>query len=239
MRYIDLTLSTPEQNLACDEALLDFCEEGCDQEILRFWEPDRHFVVLGYSNKIDSEVSLATCRSCNVPVLRRCSGGGTVLQGPGCLDFSLILRTSNSGPLRSVTDTNSFIMHRHQQALQPIVASPIKLQGFTDLTLDGWKFSGNAQRRKRRFLLFHGTFLIQFDIPLVEKFLPIPARQPPYRHNRPHTAFLVNLNVPLPVVKETIRKSWKALSRLDKVPLEKIDCLAKQKYSSAQWTFRC
>ena len=55
MKLCDLTLATPEENLACDEALLDLCEAGHSGDILRFWEPSRHFVVLGYANKAARE----------------------------------------------------------------------------------------------------------------------------------------------------------------------------------------
>ena len=47
MKWIDLTYDSPAENLACDEALLDHCEEGGEGEILRFWEPSAFFVVLG------------------------------------------------------------------------------------------------------------------------------------------------------------------------------------------------
>src|SRR6266404_876476 len=89
MKYIDLTLGTPAENLACDEALLNMCEEGLEGEILRFWEPKETFVVVGYANQAAREANLEACRAGNVPVLRRCSGGGTVLQGLGCLNYSL------------------------------------------------------------------------------------------------------------------------------------------------------
>ena len=116
MKLCDLTLASPEENLACDEALLDFCEAGQSEEILRFWEPARYFVVLGYANKVAREVNLPFCRANGIPVLRRCTGGGTVLQGPGVLNYSLILRMDASGPLHSIAATNEFIMERHQQA---------------------------------------------------------------------------------------------------------------------------
>ena len=96
MKYLDLTLPTPEENLACDEALLDGCDDGDGPEVLRFWEPQKHFVVVGYSNRVESEVNVAACSELGIPILRRCSGGGTVLQGPGCLDYSLILRIDSN-----------------------------------------------------------------------------------------------------------------------------------------------
>jgi lipoate---protein ligase len=143
MKFLDITFPIAEQNLACDEALLDWCESGFDDEILRFWEPSQHFVVLGYSNKPGSEVNLESCRDHSVPVFRRCSGGGTVLQGPGCLNYSLIMRIDEKN-LRSVTETNKFIMQRHQMALEACTREQVKIQGDTDLTVSDLKFSGNA-----------------------------------------------------------------------------------------------
>ncbi|MFQ5902299.1 MAG: biotin/lipoate A/B protein ligase family protein [Candidatus Binatia bacterium] len=238
MQYIDSTLPTPPQNLACDEALIDLCEDGYDREILRFWEPPDYFEVLGYSNRIRSEVNLPSCRTNNVPVLRRCSGGGTVLQGPGCLNYALILRIPNSGPLKSITDTNASITKRHLEALEPIVGGGVKIQGLSDLVLGGLKFSGNAQYRRRRFLLFHGTFLLHFDIALVEKLLPLPPRQSPYRRNRSHRDFLTNLKVPSYMIKEALKRSWNATVRLRDLPSRRIDELVAKRYSREEWNFK-
>ncbi|MEI6785439.1 MAG: lipoate--protein ligase family protein, partial [Verrucomicrobiota bacterium] len=159
MKLCDLTLGTPEENLACDEALLDFCEAGGSDELLRLWALPRYFVVLGYANKAAIEVNLSFCQSLNIPVLRRCSGGGTVLQGPGVLNYSLILRLDDSGPCHSIPATNRFILDRHRDALAALIGVPVELRGQTDLAIGGLKFNGNAQRRRRRFLLFHGSFL--------------------------------------------------------------------------------
>src|SRR5258708_457615 len=152
MKYIDLTLPSPAANLACDEALLDLCEEGLEDGILRFWEAHAPFVVVGYANSAAREANLDTCKADNVPVLRRLSGGGTVLQGQGCLNYSLILKIEEAGPLASITGTNGFILGRQKMALVPLVGPEIRIEGHTDLVVGNFKFSGNAQRRKRKFL---------------------------------------------------------------------------------------
>ncbi len=110
MRLLNLTFPTPQENLACDEALLEKCEQGYDQEILRFWEPPSVFVVLGYSNSAGTEINQDACRSAGIPILRRNSGGGAVVQGPGCLDYALILRSGSEGPLSTIAGTNSYVM---------------------------------------------------------------------------------------------------------------------------------
>ena len=238
MKFLDLTLPTPQQNLACDEALLDWCGDGREQEILRFWEPQQHFIVLGYSNKTQSAVNLPACRRANIPILRRCSGGGAVLQGPGCLNYSLILKVEDSSPFKTIDGTTSWVMKRHQRALEPIFGSGIQIQGLSDLALGPWKFSGNAQYRRRRLLLFHGAFLLALDIQLMENLLPVPSKAPPYRDGRSHREFLTNLHLSAGVIKTAIRKSWNATSRLEDVPWEKIEALARERYSNDRWNFK-
>ncbi|MBI3252368.1 MAG: lipoate--protein ligase family protein [Candidatus Omnitrophica bacterium] len=228
MKKIDLTLPTPHENLALDEALLDFCEEARGGEILRFWEPRDYFAVLGYSNRFEREI-----RTPLVPVLRRISGGGTILQGPGCLNYSLILEIAGN-----VTETNRHVMGRHREAIEKILGQEVRVEGHTDLTIGGMKFSGNAQRRKRKFLLFHGTFLWNFDIPRIEKFLAMPDKEPAYRRKRPHGDFLMNLPLKTPVIKKALEKIWGADGDLKKIPLKDTDRLSREKYSQSSWNFK-
>jgi lipoate-protein ligase A len=234
MNYCDITFPTPEKNLACDEALLDSCEKGMvAEEILRFWEPSEYFVVVGYANKVSEEVHHIFCDFSGIPILRRCTGGGAVLQGPGVLNYSLILRAD--GELQNIPATNSFILKRHQAALAKLLRAPVEIQGHTDLAIGGLKFSGNSQRRKKRFLLFHGSILIHLDIDLVEKTLRIPSRQPEYRLSRSHSDFLMNLKVPSGLIKDALRKSWDATHLLPQIPAPHIALLEREKYSRAEW----
>jgi lipoate-protein ligase A len=233
MQHLELTLASPAANLACDEALLDACDGEGGDEVLRFWEPEECFAVLGYSNIAAREVNVAACREAGVGIFRRCSGGGTVLQGPGCLNYSLILKTNGHRSLETITGANRHIMARHRDALAAMLGRPVEVQGFTDLTIGGLKFSGNAQRRKRRAVVFHGTFLLRFNLGLMEKFLPLPTRQPDYRKSRPHDRFLTNLDVPASMIKCALRDAWRAHTPLAAVP----DCgkLIAEKYSQDAW----
>jgi lipoate-protein ligase A len=238
VKCLDLTCETPEENLACDEALLRMSEAGFEGEILRFWEPQQYFVVLGYSGRIHAAVHLQYCQQNNIPVLRRCSGGGTVVQGPGCANFTLILRIPASGPLRTIPGTNKQIMTFHKDALEPVIGTTIEVQGSSDLALGSSKFSGNAQRRTARHILFHGTFLLNFDIPFVEKLLPVPSKQPSYRQNRSHKDFLTNVHIQRDVLKQSLRNAWCATEDLDVIPAEATRELARTRYSTKEWTFR-
>jgi lipoate-protein ligase A len=228
MHCLDLTLDSPAANLACDEALLDACEEG-GPEVLRFWESPEYFVVVGYANKVDSEVNVDECHKRNVPILRRCSGGGTVLQGPGCLNYSLILNFENQPALQTIPSANCQIMRRNAEALRSAFGKEVEIRGITDLAIGDVKFSGNAQRRKRRALIFHGTMLLTFDLQLVSKLLLKPSKEPDYRVGREHLNFLTNLHVDAQVIKAALRKVWSASDEKAQVP--DWTALTTEKYS--------
>lgn len=237
MKVLDLTLPSPEENLACDEAILEACEGGLGEEKLRFWESKKTFAVVGYSNKVDVELNKANCRRDGVPILRRVSGGGTVLQGPGCLNYALILEIKKNPELSTVTGANRFIMKRNQEALGRLLNNEVTVEGHTDLALNGLKFSGNSQRRKRKFLLFHGTFLLDFDLAAVEKYLHMPSKEPDYRRNRSHKKFLTNLRIPATKIKFALKETWSADGLSDFKP-SAIQKLIDENYSRLEWNFK-
>jgi len=239
MKILDLTLPTPEENLACDEALLDLCEDGGVDEILRFWQPLQHFVVLGYSNKRNAEINEFSCAADQIPVLRRTSGGGTVLQGPGCLNYTLVLRIPESGPLTSLVGTNCHVMKQNRAAVARIAGAgleSLEVRGTSDLCLGDLKVSGNAQRRKRSFFLFHGTFLLGMDLSLIEKYLAMPERQPEYRAGRAHRAFVRNLSgVSAAQIKAALAREWGASGATQEAPTEQIQKLISERYTQKTW----
>lgn len=237
VEILDYSFPSPQENLACDEAILEACENGeIQSEVLRFWESWQYFVALGYTGKVLEETDVRECQKLGIPVLRRTSGGGTVLQGPGCLNYGLVLRIEGSS-VAGITQTNRFVMERNAQALTEVLRRLVALQGHTDLTLDNKKFSGNAQRRKQKFLLFHGTFLLDFDLPLIPQALRSPPVQPAYRAGRAHQDFVTNLNVPHEAVKAALIEAWQGNGVLPP-PLTRMEKLIREKYARDEWNLR-
>src|SRR4051794_35269093 len=92
MSRFDISLSTPAENLAFDEALLEWAEQGsAEGEFLRLWESTQPMVVVGRSSRVAEEVNEPFCREKRIPVLRRSSGGAAIVTGPGCLMYALVL----------------------------------------------------------------------------------------------------------------------------------------------------
>jgi lipoate-protein ligase A len=242
MKFLDHPLPSPAENLAADEALLDWCEKGDGGETLLFWEPRETFVVVGYANKIATEVNTESCAKRNIAIFRRCTGGGTIVQMAGGLNYSLILRIAASDPLQNITSANRFIMERNGAALStlnsPLPTLDISVRGHTDLCLGNLKIAGNSQRRRKHFLLFHGTLLLACDLKLISELLLMPSLEPAYRSNRPHAEFVTNLNQPAHKVKAALAQAWNAEEPLEDPPLEMITRLAREKYSTREWNFK-
>lgn len=241
MRFLDLTLDSPEANLAADEALLEAVEESLpDTEtgVLRCYESPVPFVVLGYGNRRASEVDLDACAADGVPVLRRSSGGGTVVLGPGCLAYALALPLDAAPELATVTGTNRWVMERNRAALEAALGREVRVQGYTDLTVGPLKFSGNAQRRRRRALLFHGTLLLDFDLACLPRWLRRPSAEPDYRAGREHLGFVTNLGLSPAAARAALRRAWNAVEPFA-TPLDGlVERLLRERYARPEWHAR-
>jgi lipoate---protein ligase len=236
MQLLDLTLPLPAENLALDEALLESCEAGeIAGGVLRVWEPQEYFVVLGRSSDPVVEVNLAACRRERIPILRRASGGGTILAGPGCLMYAVILSYVEHPELKAIPRAHQFVLDRITTSLTSSVPG-ITLAGTSDLafrrddTLQ--KFSGNALRAKRTYLLYHGTLLYNFDLPLVSQLLARPTREPNYRAGRSHKEFIANLPLSRELILEKLIEAWQTHKNLASWPEARVKKLAIEKHAS-------
>jgi len=241
MHALDLSFDTPEENLACDEALLETCVAGeSPLGVIRFWESPRPFAVVGFGGKVREDVFLDNCRADDIPVLRRVSGGGSVLQGPGCLNVSLVLPIDPGSPLSTVHGTNAHILDRNARALREEFAAGIAARGLSDLALGDLKVSGSAQRRKRDWLLFHATLLYDFDLPRIDRALPMPRRQPDYRKNRPHQEFVTNSGFHRAAIRSALLHAWNAElnGALPTALVNRMARLVATQYGRPDWNHR-
>jgi lipoate-protein ligase A len=250
---LDLTLESPAENLALDEALLDRAEDvavpnaaraaagsaGCFGEILRLWEPTSPFVVLGRGSHVEQEVDLAACDRLGLPVLRRASGGAAVVVGPGCLLFAVVLSYDLRPELRPVDAAHRFVVGRIAEAVSLSVPQ-VTPAGTSDLVLaqdagEQRKCSGNSLRCKRTHFLYHGTLIYDFDIGLIETCLRMPPRQPEYRRGRSHDRFLANVPASAAALRRSLAQVWQAAEPLAAWPREQTARLAASRYSSEAW----
>jgi lipoate-protein ligase A len=240
LHYLDATLATVAENLALDEALLIAAEERGGPSTLRVWELDHLAVVLGASGRIAEDLRLEACEADGVAIARRSSGGGTVVIGPGALNFSVVLPIAGAAELRAVDDAQRFVLGRTAQAIRA-QGPPVELLGSGDLTLGRRKFSGSAQRRLRRHILIHASLLYDFPLDRIGRYTRTPARQPSYREGRPHGDFLVNLPLGRDRLVAALGAAWLPEGRAAEtavIPTGLVDELVAAKFSDNDWIRR-
>ena len=208
-RYFDRTYSDLASNLALDEALLLEAESDPSfGPILRIWEPERLAIVLGASGRLHDDVHVALCRTDGVEIGRRSSGGGTVLIGPGTLNVTVILPANAKPEYKHVDTSQVAVLETIAKSLRA-QGRDVRVEGSGDLTLQGRKFSGSAQRRLRSWFMIHATILNTAPITPIIRYTKIPARQPAYRAGRPHENFLTRLELPRESLVQAIREAWR------------------------------
>jgi lipoate-protein ligase A len=190
MLHLIESLPRAEDNLAADSAWFQRLEAGAEADAWHTWESPVPVVVLGRSNALAKDVNSETCTADGVAVLRRDSGGGAVLLGPGCICFSLLLSLDRNPALHDVRLSYRVILG---SLIDALAVPGLAVRGLSDLAIGERKVSGNAQRRGAHALLHHGTLLYALDTKVVDRYLLEPSCQPEYRGNRRHVEFLGNL----------------------------------------------
>ncbi len=237
MRLLDLSLPTPEENIALDEALLDEVEEGLQpDDVLRLWTPRRTMVVVGRSSRVEREVHLAECQRRRIPILRRSSGGAAIVAGPGCLMYAVVLGYQGREELRMIDRAHRYVLDRLAAALARRLPG-VACAGTSDLALDGRKFSGNSLRCKRTHFLYHGTLLCGMPLDQVARCLQPPPRQPAYRGGRDHAQFLTNLPLDQADVKAAVIEAFGANSWQTSWPDQRVAQLVAERYGRPEWTY--
>jgi lipoate---protein ligase len=179
---------TVSENLAIDYASARLAGETGLRR-LRFWWGGPPAVVMGSSERPEQVVDAQACERLGVDVLKRSTGGGSVLQTNDVLNYSLVTPAPVSldprPGFRQGIDLVCAIL-----AAFGVVGRP---EGTSDVAVGNRKISGNAQARRWGALLVHGTLLVDFDYGLAEAVLKHPPREPAYRGSRSHRDFLTTL----------------------------------------------
>ncbi len=228
------------EQLALDEALLEEAHAGVrTATVVRTWMATEHAVVLGSSSHTAAELDLEACATHGVRVLRRPSGGLSVVLGPGCLMWSVVTHHPAGPPP---------IDALHAAMLDPLVAAlraagrDVVRRGSSDLALahgaGPLKISGNALRVRRHGVLYHGTLLDAFDLDLIGRVLRHPPREPDYRAGRPHAAFVANLGLGAERLAAVVRAAFGAATRETAWPRDRVACLVRERYADSGWTHR-
>jgi len=249
-RFLQLEFpDNPAMNLAIDEAILDAVLEGRVSPTLRLWRNDRS-VIVGRFQRVRDEVDLDLCMREGVSVVRRISGGGTVYQDLGNLNYTIVL-TGEDRLIKGLGIAESYrvLCSWLQRALKLMGLNP-EFRPPGNILINGKKVSGSAQLRRKGGVLHHGTLLVNADLNLMKRVLK--AWRDDYEGgvivsaSMPVTNLIDELEVEVDFneLKEVLRWSFEEtfsvrlvderLTEFEKLVVEK---LYKERYSRDSWNF--
>ena len=251
LRLLKFTAPSPAEDLALEEAIHLSVEENTSPNTWRLWQPSIPAVILGTGQESTREANLDIARAESVSVLRRHSGGGTVVIGPGAINFSAFYRFAD-------LPGSETIRGAMYVALAPLVrllerwGLRVKEAGLSDLAVlcaDGTlrKIAGNSQARKRHSVVVHGTLLADPDWGRIERLLHFPSSIPDYRAGRGHREFLTSLReCGAPHDRETFARELAKFLPEDTIlsakpsdaESERARVLLAEKYGREDWNFR-
>lgn len=163
-RLVGVDVYDGYMNMAIDEAILRRKSAGLAPNTLRFyrWKPSA--VSIGYFQTVEQEVNLNYCRRRNVDVVRRNTGGGAVFHDyDGELTYSLIVNQDERRIPNDILESYRVICGGIVEGLDRL-GIKAEFKPINDIVVKGRKISGNAQTRRRRVVLQHGTVLLKVDV---------------------------------------------------------------------------
>ena len=160
--------------------------------------PDRS-VVLGISGKPHQLVDVRRALDDGLRVIKRFSGGGTVIVDRDTQFVTLVMNAAAVPDLalfpRQIMDwTGSLYGGRPHGVFADVPGWQLREN---DYVIGERKVGGNAQSISKDRWLHHTSFLWDFREETM-KYLTNPAKQPRYRANRSHSDFLAPLRTYLP-----------------------------------------
>jgi len=228
----------PYFNLAAEEYLL----KNFSDDIFMLWR-DEPSIIVGKHQNTMAEINYDFVRDNKIKVVRRLSGGGAVFHDLGNLNFTFIV----NGEDGNLVDFRKFTKPILDVLLSLGVEA--KFEGRNDLTIEGKKFSGNAEHVYKKRVLHHGTLLFSSkmaDLSDSLKVNPLKYQDRAVKSVRSRvTNISDHLNLPMDVLqfRDLIMKHIQEMYgdavdyNYSEVDLNAINALTETKYSTWDWNF--
>ncbi|MBS3905238.1 MAG: lipoate--protein ligase family protein [Simkania sp.] len=149
----------------------------------------RPSIVMGISGKIEQHVDPEISKTHAIPVIRRFSGGGTVIVDEHTLFVTFIANRSLLEPAHATPES---IMRWAETIFFPAFGHPEFHLRDNDFVIEKRKCGGNAQYLQKHRWLLHTSFLWNY-LPDRLNLLKYPPKTPTYRQNRNHEDFVCRL----------------------------------------------
>lgn len=238
MLCIKSTTHNPSFNLATEEYLLKNKQEDCFYLYI-----NGPSIIVGKHQNTLAEINVDYVKNSNIDVIRRLSGGGAVFHDPGNLNFTFIKKGEKDQLVDFRKYTKPIL-----DVLQNLGVNA-RFEGRNDLTIDGKKFSGNAEHVYKDKILHHGTLLFSSKLPDLSQALKVNPLKYKDKAVKSIRSRVTNINehlaepISLEVFEEKIMTHIRDMyteSRIyeltdeDKAAIQK---LVDEKYGTWDWNF--
>lgn len=186
-RWISDGRQTAEENMAVDSALLADCERGRIPPTVRLYGWSNPAITVGYSQKAEAELNVERCRELGIAIVRRPTGGRALLH-TNELTYAVVAPVSISPFNRGLKATFQVVSEALLMGLQGLgihgdinmgkqrsepVRSPACFASLNhcEITVEGKKLVGSAQKRTSKVFLQHGSVIIESDHKLFASLL--------------------------------------------------------------------
>jgi lipoyltransferase/lipoate-protein ligase len=171
-RLLQTGFDTAFSNMAIDRAILVANSEGKVPPTIRFygWSPPA--ISIGYFQSIAEEIDISTCEQLGVDYVRRITGGGAVFHEKE-LTYSIVVPESHPEIPKNIMKSYGRICGAVMRGLRQLGIES-EYVPINDIVTGGRKISGNAQTRKLKTVLQHGTVLMDVDVDRMFSLLKVP-----------------------------------------------------------------
>lgn len=241
MIYVINNSNNPFFNHAAEEYLINEFNE----EISMLWI-NRPSILIGRNQNTISEINLDYVKANNIDVVRRLSGGGTVFNDLGNMNFTFITFRNTS---------NQCIKNGFEKFALPVIHALKSLgidatfNGRNDITIDGKKFSGNAQYFQKNKLLHHGTILYDCDMTKLSQALKSKAVKFKDKSVKSVSSRVTNIlpymetKMDLLEFREYLKNYIIKSNNIEKIytfnrrDIEKIEKIMKERFEAWEWNY--
>ena len=238
MNYLNLKTTDPAFNLAVEEYVFDYLPR--DRMYVMLWQND-NAIIIGKNQNTLAEINASYVKQQGIRVVRRLSGGGAVYHDMGNLNFTVIADAQGES-----LDFGRFCA-LVVKALQR-VGVKAEINGRNDMTIDGKKFSGNAQYLRQGRVMHHGTILFDSNASVLANALQVDEAKIQAKGVRSVRSRVTNVRPCLPV-DMTLQQFRQVLldTILEEEPgeeyvltekdLEIVEKLKRERYDTWEWNY--
>ncbi|GAB5366544.1 hypothetical protein AAMO2058_001152600 [Amorphochlora amoebiformis] len=147
-------------------------------------------IVMGISGKAEKLIHVQNAKEEQVPVIKRFTGGGTVIVDENTIFVTFI----GDVELLGVKPWPREIMGWTGQFYSQVFGNESRFQlTENDYCFGNKKFAGNAQAVSRNRFVHHTSFLWRYEASRMS-LLTLPDKRPDYRNSRSHSDFLCTMH---------------------------------------------